>query len=217
MGKSAPRILRAPEPPAGLNEIELPIAVTPGSWYRICHRKHPTCLHWSRSGAFRFDSLGAKWGVCYSSGTVASAFQEVWGDVMRRRGCLDWLSLAEQVVWRIDVDRAIKTVELAGTSLAAVKATVQCFVSSYSLSQRWGTAFMLHPDNIDGLQYIGRRSGRTCLALFGDQVHPKAHQSALQETRLGGLSGWRDLWALVASANVRVANLPTEIPPAMWG
>jgi len=136
---------------------------------------------------------------------------------MRRGGCLDWLGLEEQVVWRIDVNPALKTVELAGTSLAAVKATVQCFVSSYSLSQRWGTAFMLHPDDIDGLQYIGRRSGRTCLALFGDPTHPKPHQAALKETRLGALTGWSDLWAMLTATNVRVTNLPAEIPPTTWG
>ena len=217
MAKSAPKILRASEPPSDLDAIKLPIALAGASWYRICHKKYPSCIYWSRSGDYRFDSPGARWGVCYSGGAITSAFQEVWGDVMRKQGRLDWLKLKELVVWKIDVDPALKTVELAGTSLATVKATVQCFVTSYPLSQRWGAAFMLHPDHIDGLQYIGRRCGRTCLALFGDKDHPKAHQLTLRETRLGVLPEWRDLWAIISAANVRVYNLPAVVPPTTWG
>jgi hypothetical protein len=135
---------------------------------------------------------------------------------MRKQGRLDWLKLKELVVWRIDVDPALKTVELAGTSLATVKATVQSFVTSYPLSQRWGAAFMRHPDDIDGLQYIGRRSGRNCLALFGDEDQPKAHQVTSRENRLGVLSEWRDLWSIISVANLSLYNLPAVVPPTRW-
>ncbi len=70
----------APEPPAELGDIALPLADIPDTWFRLSSRRYPSPLFWSRLGRYRFDSEGARWGVCYAAGSIPSAFQEVFGN-----------------------------------------------------------------------------------------------------------------------------------------
>jgi hypothetical protein len=109
-----PKLLHAPEPPADLGSIALPLAPTPANWFRLSQRKHPSGCYWSRSGEYRFDSPAAKWGICYMAESIPSAFQEVWGDAIRRNGRLDWAELANTVAWQITLAPDVKTIELAG-------------------------------------------------------------------------------------------------------
>ena len=215
MATSARRLV-APEPPADLATVALPLAVTATPWFRLTPRTYPSPLYWSRSGRYRFDSPTAKWGVCYAAESIPAAFQEVWGDEIRRARRLDWDDLEPMNAWRITVAPSLRTIELAGETLAVVKGTLQSFVGSYAKSQRWGQAFMNHPDDLDGLQYLGRRCGRTCLALFGDETNPKPHQAALRCEKLGALANWKNLWPLLDQIQLRIAHLPAVPPPGEW-
>lgn len=145
-----------------------------------------------------------------------AASRMVWGDEIRRARRLDWKELERTVAWQITVTPGLRTVELAGETLAVIKGTLQSFVGSYAKSQRWGLELMAHPDDLDGLQYFGRRCGRTCLALFGDEKAPKAHQAALHVKKLGAMANWKSLWTFLDEIHVRVANLPSVLPPADW-
>ena len=97
-----------------------------------------------------------------------------------------------------------------------VKGTRQSFVGSYAKSQRWGQALMAHPADLDGPQYLGRRCGRTCLALFGDDKAPKAHQAALQVKKLRAMVNWKSLWTFLDRIQVRVAHLPSAPAAPNW-
>jgi len=120
------------------------------------------------------------------------------------------------IAWQISVAPSLRTIELAGETLAVVKGTLQSFVGGYAKSQRWGQALMAHPADLDGVQYFGRRCGRTCLALFGDDKTPKAHQAALHVKKLGAMVNWKSLWTFLDRIQVRVAHVPSVPPAADW-
>lgn len=211
---SAHRLV-APEPPADLSKINLPLAATHRQWFRMTADKERSPLHWSRLGRYRFDSPGARWGVCYLAESVPTAFQEIWGDQIRSKR-LDWHELERKIVWRISVSAHLHTIELAGETLTAIKATLQCFTGSYPKAQRWGAALMDHPSDLDGLQYLGRRSGRGCLALFGDDKNERPHQKELATKKLGPLSRWKGLWPFLDRVQIRIAHIPTKLPLGTW-
>lgn len=215
MAKSARRLV-APSPPADFAEI----ALTPDrhplvTWYRIVDRRHRTALHWNRSGVYRFDSPDAPHGVCYAAESITAAFQEIWGDRIRQRAPVDWAEFVGRDVWRIDVPRAT-LLTLAGPTLTTLRATLQCFVGSYPLSQAWGRALMAHPANLDGVCYLGRRCGAYCVALFGDRSAPKPYQAAIVETRLGPLVQWKRFFPLRSQLRLRISSLPTERPAVSY-
>jgi len=211
---SAHRLI-APEPPADLSQITLSLAPTRRQWFRMTTDKERSPLHWSRLGRYRFDSPSARWGVCYLAESVPAAFQEIWGDQIRSKR-LDWRDLERKIVWQIAASPHLRTIELAGETLTALKATLQCFTGSYPKSQRWGAALMEHPLDLDGLQYLGRRSGRHCLALFGDEKDERPHQKELVPQKRGPLSHWKGLWQLLDRTQVRVAHLPAKPPSGDW-
>lgn len=213
MAKSGPRRIVPPQPRATLAEVHLPPTSVSPSWYRLVSARHDTTpLFWSRTGLFRFDSPDAKWGVCYAASSITAAFQEVWGDVLRQNPRVAWSELASCRVWRIRVPSKFRALELAGESLGVINATLQCFSGSYRLSQAWGAALMQHPQDIDGLLYLGRRSGRYCLALFGDEATPRPYQSHLITDRLGDLTDWTDFWPMLDRLRAKVVGLPSSLP-----
>ena len=59
-------------------------------------------------------------------------------------------------------------------------------------------------ERIDGLVYLGRRSGARCLALFGDEAAPKWHQAALSLSRLGRLHESLEFWQLADELELAV-------------
>lgn len=211
---SAHRLV-APEPPADLAKINLPLAPTRRQWFRMTAGKARSPLHWSRLGRYRFDSPSARWGVCYLAESVVAAFQEIWGDQIRSRR-LDWQELEQKVVWQIAVSPGLRTIELAGETLITIKSTLQCFTGGYPKSQRWGAALMDHPVELDGLQYLGRRSGRHCVALFGDEKNERPHQKEIVTKKLGQLSHWKGLWPFLDRIQARVAHLPAKPPAGTW-
>lgn len=88
-------------------------------------------------------------------------------------------------------------VELFGETLTVIRATLQCFVSDYPLSQRWGVALMKHPADLEGLVYRGRQCGQDCLAMFGDELCPRPYQKQLTFTKLGELELWDGFWPMI--------------------
>jgi hypothetical protein len=142
---SAPERVVAPDPPARLGDIALPLGDTPDTWFRLSARRCPSPLFWSRLGRYRFDSKDARWGVSYAAGSILSAFQEVFGNAIRHRAPLDWSEVQEVSVWCITTPSSFRGIHLFGETLTVIDATFQCFVSSYPKSQRWGSAFMEQP------------------------------------------------------------------------
>ena len=210
MATSEPERLVAPDPPAWLGEIALPLADIPDTWFRLSPRRYPSPLFWSRLGRHRFDSEEARWGVCYAAGSIPSAFQEVFGNKIRHRAPLDWSEVEDVCVWRIRTPPEFRGINLFGEPLTVIDATLECFVSGYPKSQRWGSAFMEHSADLDGLVYIGRRCGKPCLAMFGDADSPRRYQSDIRTAMLGELQFWDEFWPMLDRLGVRMTSMPYD-------
>jgi hypothetical protein len=216
MATSGAKRIAAPEPPSGLRNIDLPASHIDTTWFRICRRNYASPVFWSRLGVYRFDSRNARWGVYYAAESVAAAFQEVFGNKVRWNRPLDWSELKDSVVWRISIPSAFLGLNLFGENLTVIGATLQCFVSNYPKSQRWGAALMSHPAELDGLVYLGRRCGAHCLAMFGDDSFPRPYQKSLKTELLGDLVCWDHFWAMLDRLRLRISSLPRVRVPAIW-
>jgi hypothetical protein len=212
---TAPKVT-PPRPRVELATTTLPPHVLQAStYYRLVDLKFPSPLYWSKTGYYRFDSPTARWGVCYTAQSIASVLQERIGDAVRK-GDVDYNDLSAWIVWSITVPPDLQTIELAGATLTRIRATVQSFVSRYSLSQEWARELMNHPANFDGLVYLGRRCGKNCLALFGDTAAPRPYQEKLSTYRHGHLVEWNEFWRLCDELKISFGNLPSTRPNPTW-
>jgi len=218
MATSDPKRLVPPHPPADLDTIDLettrPRTTT---FYRLTHESNVSPIFFSRLGKFRFDSPASKWGVCYLAEDIETACLEVFADRIRK-GVIDFSALHEAIVWRITVAADLGLLPLSGPTLTKIRATLQCFVSRYTLSQAWARALMTHPADFDGVIYSGRQSAAPCIALFGDDdpVKGRKHQASIAFARLGRFSEWKQFPHFLIATRARVRNLPPSLTP-VWG
>jgi hypothetical protein len=218
MASSAPKRLTPPHPPADFGSIVLDTVEPPAvEFYRVSHEDFPSPLFFSRKGLYRFDSATARWGVCYVAPAIPTTILETFADAIRARR-IDFTEFDQRLVWKITIPRGLQTLRLSGATLPKIKATLQSFVSRYSLSQEWGRAFMNHPQVLDGVIYTGRQSGSECLALFGDTDPAKgrAYQPHLRAKALGKISEWAGFYPFLAQSGARVVNLPKAFPANVW-
>ena len=205
MAISAPSRIRAPAPPKDLEQRTLPATeITRTEWIRLHDRRFKQAVHWSRAGRYRFDSPAALWGVCYAAQDLTTAFLEVFGDKVRHSRRLSRAAIERCDVYAVHVAPDLKVLPLEGVNLAKIGATIGCFAGSYPLSQRWGAALMRHSAGLDGLVYIGRRSGARCLALFGDDNAMKKHQATLRVSRVRALGEALEFWQLADELELAV-------------
>jgi hypothetical protein len=208
MATSGPKRIIAPEPPANLSQISLPLTEVATTWVRLSAKHHSSPIFWSRAGRYRFDSPTARWGVCYTASSIPAAFQEVFGNKIRYNKPLDWAEIENTSAWHIIVPASIRVLALFGETLTIIGATLQCFVSSYPKSQRWAAVLMDNPSDLDGVVYLGRRCGVLCLALFGDTSSPRKYQAGIDAVRLGDLTAWEELWPMLDRLKVRLSSMP---------
>ncbi len=213
---ATPAKLVAPRPRDELVDLDIPLhPLRALTYFRLCIKKQLNPLFWSKLGKYRFDSPTASWGVCYAGETIASAFQEVYADQIRK-GLLNYPEVAAYEVWRINVPQTMRTIKLAGPTLTRMKATLQSFVSGYKTSQASGRALMLNKADLDGLVYIGRRCGKPCLALFGDKTKPRPYQAQLTISKCRPINEWQQFWPLMDQLGVQFVNLPPTRANSTW-
>jgi hypothetical protein len=219
MTSSGPKRLVPPGPPAAFDGIDLttvrPLQV---EVFRLTRSRFHSPLYFNRGGDYRFDSPSAPWGVCYFGHGILTGFLEIFADRIRKEGRINYAELDDTIAWKVKVPPDLNLLALEGATLPKIKATMQSFVSRYSLSQAWGEAFMKHPADLDGVIYKGRRSAGDCLALFGDTDPAKGrrHQRSLVPTKLGRITEWSEFYEVILQTGARVANLPTTRPGSCW-
>ena len=75
---------------------------------------------------------------------------------------------------------------------------------------------MIHPADLDGLIYLGRRCGTPCLAMFGDDASRRGYQKSLTTELLGDLVCWDGFWPMLDRLRVRISSLPKIRKGATW-
>lgn len=218
MASSGPKRLTPPSPPADFATIDLPtVYPTQLEVYRLSHKRFSSPLFFSRRGIYRFDSPTATWGVCYLGHRIETAFLEVFADAIRTKE-IDYSDLHDTIAWKVEVPYDLNLLSLEGSTLPKIKATVQSFVSRYSISQAWGRALMSHPADLDGVIYKGRQSAGDCLALFGDTEPAKGrwHQGVLLPTKLGRITDWTHFYRFIDQTGAKVHHLPSKRPSVTW-
>jgi hypothetical protein len=148
--------------------------------------------------------------VCYLASSIVGGLLEVFGDKITYRKPIDWKEIEQRSVWSVRTPDTLRGFELSGENLSVIGATLQCFVSSYTKSQRWGAALMRHPAELEAFVYIGRKSGAPCLAMLGDSENQRAYESLLQTQCLGALSDWEELWTTLDRFHVRLSSMPAS-------
>ena len=133
----------------------------------------------------------------------------VWDKITYRKP-LDWKEIEQRSVWLVRTPDTLRGFELFNENLSLIGATLQCFVSSYPKSQRWGAALMRHPADLEALVYMGRKSGAPCLAMLGASENQRAYQSLLQTQCIGPLSDWQELWTALDRFRVRLSSIPAS-------
>ena len=154
-----------PEPPANLDECELPIRRERGSWFRF-HGARRSPLFFGATGGGRFDDLTRGYGVLYPGADAHAAFIETFG---RRTGirAVSWSELRDRHLVRIETTRPLVLVDLTGPSLAKLGADARLFAGEHAVAQRWSRAFWEHPARPDGLCYPARHDpSRLCAAVY---------------------------------------------------
>jgi RES domain-containing protein len=193
-----------------LSQTPLPLAKISSTWFRFSPKRYPSPIFWSRQGIYRFDSPDARWGVRYLASSIVSTLPEVFGDKINRRKPIDWKEIEQRSVWLVRTPDTLRGFELFNENLSVIGASLQCFVSSYPKSQRWGAALMRHPSDLEALVYMGRKSEAPCLAMLGASDNQRAYQSLLQTQCLGALSAWEELLTTLDRFRVRLSSMPAS-------
>lgn len=134
-------------------------------------------MHFSRSGAGRFDAPAGEYGVLYVAEDVHCAFIETFGRLLGDQVvALD--ELAVRQIARLEVRRQLRVVDLSGPGLRRLGADARLSTGDYRIAQRWALALWQHPSHPDGLYWRSRFDpSRACVAVFdraGDAIscHP---------------------------------------------
>jgi RES domain len=157
------------DPPGGLDSVSLPVARPPQRLIRLNLGVYPNPVHWSKRGDYRFDSPTAKYGVFYTSTRIETAILEVFGDRRLPDRQIDFSTLEEYEVCEIEVKRRINVVNVTGKHLNRLGIDSNFFATTdYNVTQKWGRAFMTHPQQLCGIRYNSRKHpDRINFALFG--------------------------------------------------
>ncbi len=182
-------------PSQDFSEHSLPlIELEATSWVRIHLDVHQP-LFFSKNKNHRFSPEDGKHEVFYAASDFQTAFMEVFGDTILGqqvgRGC--FLSAKR---WRHSVCSTVSSKELRLCDFSTIESRnklqidlAALFHPDLRVAHEWSSAVMLHPDNVDGILYPSRFTGKNCLALFRgkenvsvtDSVPFQNHEKALEQ------------------------------------
>lgn len=139
--------------------------------YRI-HRRDRHPLHYSRTGANRFDAPNKDYGVCYLGLSARAAFAETF---LRRPSetLIDWVDVTARAVTTLRVVDTLRPARLYGPGLSRMGATAAVTHGPHHAAQAWSAAMRAHSDRPDGVAYRARHDDdERCLALFERRKSP---------------------------------------------
>jgi hypothetical protein len=170
-----------PEPPFDLEIRGLPISSLSNSWFRL-HRIDRDALFFGSTGTSRFDAPAGQYGVLYAADTPHCAFIETFGQSTGVR-VVTRVALERRCLSHIEIDRALRLVDLTGPGLARLGADNRLCTADHGVAQQWALALWEHPQKPDGLLYRARHDpSRLCAAIYDRAA------SAVSAVRIGSLA-----------------------------
>ena len=159
-------------PPENLYERRLPFATVPGELYRISRRKYADPLHWSKTGANRFDAPLHPYGVLYTALDPECALVEVFGDAWAQDRVIQRRELDDFELCTLTISRPVRVVDFTGDHLNRLGTDANLFASlQYELTRQWAEALMTHPEHPQGILYHSRKNPLLYnYALFGTSL-----------------------------------------------
>lgn len=158
-----PRVLsRHPPPPAGFDQISLPLVYRAGPFCRV-HDREFGPLHFRaptrKDGRFDVDA-----GVMYAALDHEGAFLEVvlrdWGLGQNVR-LLSRRFLQSRRLSLVQFERPLRLVDISedGAAMLGVDARISTG-ADYPMAQTWAEAIWSHPERPDGIFYTSRHNAR---------------------------------------------------------
>lgn len=173
--------LPPPLPPIGFESRILPTIETSGLFYRLSSVRHPSALHFDRSGRGRFDGASQTYGILYTGADEYAAFIETFGR-LHGQISVEESALRQQSLFRIVSNRTLSFVDLTGNALVKIGADARLTTGSYDIARIWAQAIFDHPQKVDGLKYFSRHDNtRVCFGIFDRS------KDALSEQNTGNL------------------------------
>ncbi len=152
------------------------------TWIRIHLDMHGP-FFFSRNPNHRFSPAEGKHQVMYAASDFRTAFMEVFGDViLGQRAAMGPCISASR--WHHSMCSTISpgSLRLCDFTTNEARSAIQADLASLlhpdlGISHQWADAVMRHPDEVDGILYPSRFTGRKCLALFDGGGNIPAQES----------------------------------------
>jgi hypothetical protein len=154
------------EPPAWLDDVELPIVEPSASLLFQCHTRKRGPLNFNPTPRGRFNAPHGEYGTTYLSTSPAGAFVETFvqdaprstsGQTLVTQARLDAYCLCRMDYGREAATRPLRLVDLTGSGVVLIGATGELCaladIARLGLVQRWALRLYQHRDSPDGIYY----------------------------------------------------------------
>jgi hypothetical protein len=162
---------RAPDPPARLAKMALPLDIVPAgtSLARIHRTANDPIFFGPGAGnppTYRFDSMTGQFGVLYVGLALSGALVETLLRNPKRR-MVAYREVESRASSELRCSRELRLVQLHGAGLQNLGVDNAISTGPYDLCGRWADALWAHPEAPDGIAYQSRHDPREiCLAIF---------------------------------------------------
>ncbi len=165
---ASPRPLRLPA--ADFDKIPLPVNTLKGLDSLRVHGSSYPPVQFRQVSSHRFTHPDAPQGLLYLGFDLETCLWECFGDAILNPGSA--ISRARWMNQRLSRIRSSAALRLCDLTDFGTRAALRVDLSALShpeldIPQAWGLAIQKHPEEVDGLLYQSRFTGKSCMALFG--------------------------------------------------
>lgn len=156
-------------PAADFQARPLPVKILTGFKALRVHGIPYPAVQFRLASSHRFSHPDAPGGLLYAGGDLETCLWECFGDSILDPGSrisrARWMN--QRVSW-IESSSSFRICDLTDTKVrSALKVNLSALKhTDLDVPQAWGLAIQTHPDEVDGLCYMSRFTGKQCTVLF---------------------------------------------------